>query len=241
MAPPPLDLARIRAITLDLDDTLWPVWPTIERAEQVLLAWLHRHAPRTAALVADRASAQAARAAVRAAHAERLHDLAFLRRELIRHQLREAGDDPQWADTAFEAFHAERQRVDLFDDALPALRALSARYPLVALTNGSADVARIGIAAYFQAAVSAREVGVGKPDARVFLAGAAAAGCPPEQVLHVGDDPALDVAGALAAGMQTVWVDRKGEAAEPGAERPLPHAVVRGMDELVALLGVDRP
>ena len=35
-----LDLSRIRAITLDLDDTLWPVWPTIHRAEQVLSDWL---------------------------------------------------------------------------------------------------------------------------------------------------------------------------------------------------------
>ena len=31
-----LELSRIRAITLDLDDTLWPIWPTIERAERVL-------------------------------------------------------------------------------------------------------------------------------------------------------------------------------------------------------------
>ena len=45
-----LDLSRIRAITLDLDDTLWPVWPTIHRAEQVLSDWLMQHAPATAAL-----------------------------------------------------------------------------------------------------------------------------------------------------------------------------------------------
>ena len=32
IAPPALDLSRIRAITLDLDDTLWPIWPTIARA-----------------------------------------------------------------------------------------------------------------------------------------------------------------------------------------------------------------
>ena len=31
-----LDTARIRAITIDLDDTLWPVWPTIARAEAAL-------------------------------------------------------------------------------------------------------------------------------------------------------------------------------------------------------------
>ncbi|HNI85823.1 MAG TPA: type VI secretion system ImpA family N-terminal domain-containing protein, partial [Ottowia sp.] len=41
MRPHRLDLRRIRAITLDLDDTLWPVWPTIARAEDALRAWLH--------------------------------------------------------------------------------------------------------------------------------------------------------------------------------------------------------
>ena len=45
-----LDTSRIRAITIDLDDTLWPIWPTITRAERVLLDWLTHHAPATATL-----------------------------------------------------------------------------------------------------------------------------------------------------------------------------------------------
>ena len=51
-----LDLTLIKAITLDLDDTLWPVWPAIEKAEQALLDWLARHAPQTAALQAQPAA-----------------------------------------------------------------------------------------------------------------------------------------------------------------------------------------
>ena len=43
-----LDLSKIQAITLDLDDTLWPVWPTIQHAEQTLHDWLLVHAPQTA-------------------------------------------------------------------------------------------------------------------------------------------------------------------------------------------------
>src|SRR3546814_16399158 len=39
----------VRAITLDLDDTIWPIAPVMVRAEQVLAAWLREHAPRTAA------------------------------------------------------------------------------------------------------------------------------------------------------------------------------------------------
>ena len=46
-----LDIQKIKAVSLDLDDTLWPIWPTIERAEAVLRAWLLREAPKTAALL----------------------------------------------------------------------------------------------------------------------------------------------------------------------------------------------
>ncbi|MDB5930798.1 MAG: HAD-superfamily hydrolase subfamily variant 3, partial [Polaromonas sp.] len=40
-----LDLTLVKAVTLDLDDTLWPIWPTIERAEKALNGWLAAHAP----------------------------------------------------------------------------------------------------------------------------------------------------------------------------------------------------
>ena len=48
-----LDRLKVRAITLDLDDTLWPIWPTIARAEQALQDWLRHRAPRTADWMAD--------------------------------------------------------------------------------------------------------------------------------------------------------------------------------------------
>ena len=56
-----LDTARIRAITIDLDDTLWPVWPTIARAEAALAGWLATHAPATAALFGDAPALRAIR------------------------------------------------------------------------------------------------------------------------------------------------------------------------------------
>ena len=47
-----IDFSKIKAISLDLDDTLWPVWPTIGRAEEALAAWLAHKAPQTVALCA---------------------------------------------------------------------------------------------------------------------------------------------------------------------------------------------
>jgi len=43
-------LSHIQAITLDLDDTLWPVAPKIRGAEQDLLHWLVVNTPETAKL-----------------------------------------------------------------------------------------------------------------------------------------------------------------------------------------------
>ncbi len=202
-----LELARIRAITLDLDDTLWPVWPTIERAQAALVAWLAPQAPRAAALADNRSAHLATRQTVLAAHPEIAHDLGAQRLYILRHMLTQAGEDPALAEPGFAVFHEARQRVELFDDALPALTALAERYPSWRST-ANADVTRIGIGHHFRAAVSAARVGVSR-DARIFHAGADAAGVRAE-VLHIGDDPTLDGHGALIAGMQFAWINRLG-------------------------------
>ena len=225
-----IDISKIKAISLDLDDTLWPVWPTIGRAEAALQAWLSDHAPGTAALSADLALKQSIRAEINARHADRAHDLSFLRLQSIRALLQQAGDPVHLAEAAFEVFFAERQRVDLFDDALPALGFWSAKYPIVALSNGNADVHRVGIGQHFHASVSAQSLGVAKPDLRIFVAGAAAAGVQLHEVLHVGDDAHADCVGALAAGMQVAWLNREGHEWTHGETRP--HLVVSDLHAL---------
>jgi putative hydrolase of the HAD superfamily len=218
--PPILDPGRVRAITLDLDDTLWPIWPTIARAENVLQQWLDDHAPATAALGRDKGTLREVRNQMQTLRPDLAHDMSALRRESIRQLLQRAGDDPALAEPAFEVFFAERQRVDLFADALPALAYLSSRFPVVALSNGNADVHRVGLGEHFRASISAREFGVGKPDARIFHAGAAAAGVGAAQVLHIGDDAHLDGVGALNAGMQLAWVNRGDHAWEHAPLQP---------------------
>ena len=168
-----LNLSRIRAITLDLDDTLWPVWPAIHRAEDLLREWLTAHAPRTAVMYADPHQRQLLRADTEAQWADHAHDLSVLRRESIRLALQRSGDDPSLAEPAFEVFFDARMQVELFEDAIPLLDAMAARWPIVAVSNGNADVHRVGIGRYFAASVSARDAGVGKPDPRIFAAACA--------------------------------------------------------------------
>jgi FMN phosphatase YigB (HAD superfamily) len=229
-----LDLAKIKAVTIDLDDTLWPIWPTIERAEKVLHDWLSDHAPMTAALFANPAALREIRNEMTMARPELKHDLSALRRESIRLALYRAGEDPLLAGAAFEVFFAERQRVTLFDDALPALEFLAARYPLVALSNGNADLARIGLAHFFRASISAREFGVGKPDPRIFHAAAGAVDTLPDAILHIGDDATLDGLGALNAGMQAAWLNRS-DALWPHEQEP--QVTLTHLGELRDLLG----
>ena len=228
-----LDISRIKAITLDLDDTLWPIWPTIQRAEQALTAWLWQNAPGAAAVFADKEARLAVRDHVLQTRPELGHDLSAIRRESIRTALHRAQEDTALAEAAFDIFFAERMRVELYADVLPALTFLSARFPLIAVSNGNAHVARVGLGQFFAHSLSASEFGVAKPDARIFHAAASTAGVASADVLHVGDDAALDVLGALGAGMQTVWVNRS-QHLWSHAERP--HHTVENLTQLVALL-----
>jgi FMN hydrolase / 5-amino-6-(5-phospho-D-ribitylamino)uracil phosphatase len=208
-----LNISKIKAISLDLDDTLWPIWPVIERAEKALLDWLTNHAPLTAAMFASPAALREIREYMAEVmlkqHPEIRHDLSAIRRESIRLALSRAKEDPLLAEPAYAVFFAERNRVVLYDDALPALEALSGRFPLVALSNGNAQLDLVGLDGYFKASISAKEFGTSKPDPSIFAAAASAAGVQPHEVLHIGDDAALDVMGALNANMQAVWLNRE--------------------------------
>jgi FMN hydrolase / 5-amino-6-(5-phospho-D-ribitylamino)uracil phosphatase len=233
-----LHLSKIRAISLDLDDTLWPIWPVIERAEKALLDWLSEHAPMTAALFASPSALREIREYMHSVtlknKPEIAHDLSAIRKESIRLSLYRAGDDPMLAEPAFDAFFAARNQVEYYEDAIPAVIELAKRYPLVSLSNGNAQLDLVGLAPYFAGAVSAKSFGTAKPDVRIFHEAARVAGVKPEEVLHIGDDAALDVVGALNAGMQAVWLNRQDKLWH--LDRMEPTLELTSLSELTSLL-----
>lgn len=197
----------VRAVTLDLDDTLWPFAPIAAKIEAALEAWLGEHAPRTAARY-DREAVADALAEVRAQRDDLAHDLGATRRAVMRHLLEAAGEDPGLAEPAFDVVHAARQEVELYPDAAAALDRMAARVPLLAVTNGNADIERTRVAQWFQGCVAAQAVQVGKPHPRIFEVACERLGLPAADVLHAGDDLRTDVGGALGAGLRAVWVRR---------------------------------
>ena len=98
--------------------------------------------------------------------------------------------------------------MDFYADAEAGLQRLAARLPVAGLTNGNADLGAVGIAPLFVFSLSAREYGAAKPDAGLFQEACKRLRLSPGEVLHVGDDPRTDVAGAAKAGLQTCWIDR---------------------------------
>ena len=196
-----------RVISLDLDDTLWPVGPVIAAAEATLLEWLTQRYPRAVrGHTVD--TMRALRARIAAQFPEQSHDLTFLRRRALGMQLTAAGYAEASSEEAFEVFLAARNRVEFFDDVRPALERLRSRYRLYALSNGNADLDRCGIGGLFDGHVTAIAAGAAKPDAKIFAALRDMAGVPADEILHVGDDPITDVVGARQAGMQSVWLNR---------------------------------
>lgn len=223
----------IKAITLDLDDTLWPIAPAIERAEKALHAWFTDHAPEVAHRF-DVLALRTLRDQVAQRHPHQAHDFTWVRHHSLQLALRECGHDEALADAAFAAFFKVRNELELFEEVDETLAALATRYPLLAVTNGNADLQLAGVAHHFSGPMlSARSFGVGKPDARIFHEACRRLGCSPAEVLHVGDDWALDVLGARSAGLQAAWLCRAPSCAPP--EPRMDVWVIRHLGELATL------
>ena len=223
----------IEVITFDLDNTLWDVGHTIRRAEQSLRAWLLEHTPSTLEIYASDA-VQGIRADVVAQNPGQQHDLSFLRTEVLRACMLATGMGPtqaqETAEAAFGVFFVGRNDVVFFDHALRILDELSQNYRLFALTNGNADIQRVGIGRFFEGTVSSADVGASKPDPAMFNAVLARAGVSATSAVHIGDHLADDILGGNRAGMHTIWFNRDGAFANSGESQP--SAEVQSLDAL---------
>ena len=206
MEPIPL-LNEIKAITFDLDDTLWHNPPVIQNAQskikQHLLDEFSHFNPNS---LDD--EFRESLILVRAKNPKLAHNLTELRRQSFEVLLRNHGYDPKQSYDLMEKFLKFRHEVSIYPDVEACLQHLNGKYKLAALTNGNANVMRLEIGKYFDAHFSAEQVGVQKPKRRIFDHVSNALNMPHQNILHVGDNPVDDVKGALDSGFQAVWVNR---------------------------------
>lgn len=77
------------------------------------------------------------------------------------------------------------------------------------LESQKKKVAALGIAELFDVIIYSAELGIHKPDPRIFHHAAQCLGAEPGKCLFVGDDPRSDIAGARGVGMEAVWLDNR--------------------------------
>ncbi len=199
---------RIRAITLDLDNTLWDIDPVIQKAETLLWKWLTKNYPRIPETFSPDDVTALREVVIEKYWKHKSYDFRFLRKKVFELLASEAGYELDLVEPAFRIFDNARNDVELYADVLPDLEILSVRYPVVALTNGNANLETIGIRHLFHDVVTAVDAGAAKPARRIFDIAIRKCGVPAQEILHVGDHPEADVIGGRQAGMWTAWINR---------------------------------
>ncbi|MBL8029150.1 MAG: HAD family hydrolase, partial [Fibrobacteres bacterium] len=104
-----------------------------------------------------------------------------------------------------------------FDDVIPTLTSLKKNDSKIGLiTNGEssqqrAKITKTGIASFFDIVVISSEVGCSKPTKKIFEIACSKLNAHESECYFIGDRIDLDIEGSYNAGMQPIWVNRKGE------------------------------
>lgn len=121
-----------------------------------------------------------------------------------------------------EKYKKERKRrFFTYPDVESTLTELQDKYMLALLTNGAPDLQRekikkTNLEQYFQVIVVSGEVGVGKPNLKIFLEVLKRLKVAPQEAVMVGDNMGRDIKGAIQAGITTVWINHEGSILIPG-------------------------
>jgi putative hydrolase of the HAD superfamily len=105
--------------------------------------------------------------------------------------------------------------IHLINGAKELLETLMAKnIPLALITNGPTDmqlasIYKVNIQGYFKAILISGELGIRKPDARIFNLACEQLGVASEDCLMIGDNLSADIQGARRTGMQAVWMSQE--------------------------------
>lgn len=229
-------LGAIRAISFDLDDTLYDNRPVIEHAERWMVAHMRDRYLETAMF--DRAWWQRLKLQIQREQPALVDDVSLCRRVLLQRGLMEGGMAEavarQEAESVFDHFLEVRSQVAVPETTHKVLSALAQKYPLVVISNGNVLLERLGLDGHFQHVLKAGGGFRMKPAPDLFHDMARRLGLPPSQILHVGDDVTTDVAGAVHNGYRSAWLNDADQ--DWHTLRILPDVMLTRLEQLLTLL-----
>ena len=147
--------------------------------------------------------------------------------------------DLSFAEQLSNIFMSERRARHIrFPDVEDNLTNLRQIYQLALVTNGAPDLQRTKIqstnlARFFDAILISGEVGIGKPDCRLFKLALEALAASPSETVMVGDSLTRDILGAQHAGLKGIWINRLGGEADSPV---VPDAQITSLNQIHELL-----
>jgi putative hydrolase of the HAD superfamily len=155
-------------------------------------------------------------------------------------------EDARAAAVAGEWYRANRfHSLELFADAvetLEAVRRLQPERTIGMITNGPTEVQRskiglLDLERRVDFLVISEEFGASKPDPTIFAEALRLGNATAREAVFIGDSPEHDIAGAKAAGIRSVWVNRTGRPWT--ADGLSPDAIAHDLHDVRTLLGID--
>ena len=206
----PRNNMTIKAVTFDLDDTLWPLYDVIMNSHKLSNDWLINKHPQMKEILFSTKEREMWQRLIKA-EPSLANRLSELRKKVIETLLVENGVEISSAsmdsDKAFKIFLDERHKVTYFENVLEVLARLKEVYQLGVLTNGNASIETLGIDHLFDFYLNAEMVNDSKPGAKMFEEAISITNLKPNEICHVGDHPVNDVEGALNVGFKAIWLN----------------------------------
>ena len=201
-------MPKIELITFDLDDTFWDIRSVIIGAEKNYRKWLEAKIGQSIQWGTFEEFMSMRKDLIQQ-NAALEYDLGLLRKQTIHHHLQNhitnSNELNDLIDEAYEFFLQERHKVVFYEGVLEVLKSLASQFKLGVLTNGNADVNKLGIGHLFEFSISSVDVKSNKPAPGHFVKAKELSGTDFSNTLHIGDHPLNDVKGARDLGINTMW------------------------------------
>lgn len=226
----------IKTVFFDGDNTLWDFHEVMNRAyravrDELQIRFTSEYVPTVSQMISIRKRVVSSLEGVTT-------DLEKIRLEAFRETVRAyfGCQDDQLAEYLNGLYLNRRfEDIELFSDVIPVLDGFRESYAVGLISNGNGYPERCGLENRLDFVVFSQDCGFRKPGKRIFEIACDRSRCDPHEAVHVGDSLENDVAGANAAGMRSVWLNRSGSKNKSGI---IPDYEVSSLCELPRIVTV---